>query len=38
MTARVQPEVLPAGDLPASIDGVANAVVGQASPVGVSWW
>src|SRR6185437_13205220 len=34
VTARVQPEVLPAGDLLAGIDGAANAVVCQASPVG----
>lgn len=34
VTARVQPEVLAAGDLLASVDGVANAVVCQASPVG----
>jgi homoserine dehydrogenase len=30
----VQPEVVDAGDLLAGIDGVANAVVCQASPVG----
>jgi len=34
VTARVQPEVVPAGDLLASVDGVANAVVCRASPVG----
>lgn len=34
VTARVRPEVVPAGDLLASIDGVANAVVCQASPLG----
>ena len=34
MTARVQPEAVPAGDPLASIDGVTNAVVCQASPVG----
>src|SRR5262249_50676097 len=32
--ARVQPEALPASDRLASIDGVTNAVVCQASPVG----
>jgi homoserine dehydrogenase len=34
VTARVQPEVVPADDLLASVDGVANAVVCRASPVG----
>jgi homoserine dehydrogenase len=34
VTARVQPEVVPAGDLLASVDGVTNAVVCRASPVG----
>ncbi len=34
VTARVQPETVPAGDLLARIDGVTNAVVCQASPVG----
>ena len=34
VTARVQPEIVQAGDLLASIDGVANAVVCQASPIG----
>jgi len=34
VTASVQPEVVPAGDLLASVDGVANAVVCRASPVG----
>ena len=34
VTARVQPEALPASDRLASIDGVTNAVVCQASPVG----
>ena len=34
MTARVQPEIVQAGDLLASIDGAANAVVCQASPIG----
>jgi homoserine dehydrogenase len=34
VTARVQPDAVPAGDLLASIDGVANAVIVQASPVG----
>ena len=34
VTARVQPEIVQAGDLLASIDGVANAVVCQASPMG----
>jgi len=34
VTARVQPEVVPAGDLLARIDGVANALIVQASPVG----
>jgi homoserine dehydrogenase len=34
VTATVQPEVVPAGDLLASVDGVANAVVCRASPVG----
>ena len=34
VTARVQPEVVPAGDLLASVGGVANAVMCQASPVG----
>ena len=34
VTARVQPEVVPAGDLLAGIDGAANAVVCQVSPVG----
>src|SRR5207237_1201059 len=33
-TARVQPETVPAGDLLARIDGVANAVVCRARPVG----
>ena len=34
MTARVRPEAVPAGDLLASIDGVNNALVCRASPVG----
>ena len=34
MTARVQPEAVPADDLLAGIDGVTNAVVCQASPIG----
>jgi len=34
VTARVQPEAVPAGDLLAGIDGVNNAVVCRASPVG----
>jgi homoserine dehydrogenase len=34
VTARVQPETVPADDLLARIDGVANAVVCQARPVG----
>ena len=34
VTARVQPEIVQAGDLLASIDGVANAVVCLASPIG----
>ena len=34
VTARVQPEVVPADDPLASVDGVANAVVCRASPVG----
>jgi homoserine dehydrogenase len=34
VTARVQPGVVPAGDLLASIDGVTNALILQASPVG----
>lgn len=34
VTARVQPEVVPAGDPLAAIDGVTNAVVCQADPVG----
>jgi homoserine dehydrogenase len=34
VTARVQPEVVPASDLLARIDGVANALIVQASPVG----
>jgi homoserine dehydrogenase len=34
VTAQVQPETVPAGDLLASVDGVANAVVCRASPVG----
>ena len=34
VTARVQPETLPASDLLAGIDGVSNAVVCQASPIG----
>lgn len=34
VTAMVQPEVMSAGDLLASVDGVANAVVCRASPVG----
>ena len=34
VTARVQPEIVQAGDLLASIDGAANAVVCQASPIG----
>ena len=32
-TARVQPEVVPAGDLLAGLDGVTNAVVCQASSI-----
>jgi homoserine dehydrogenase len=34
VTARVQPAVLPVGDPLARIDGVTNAIVFQASPVG----
>ena len=34
VTARVRPEALPGSDRLASIDGVTNAVVCQASPVG----
>lgn len=34
MTARVQPEAVPASDPLASIDGVTNAVIVEASPVG----
>jgi len=34
VTARVQPSVVPASDLLASIDGVTNALILQASPVG----
>jgi len=34
VTARVQPEVVQAGDLLARIDGVANAVTCQADPIG----
>jgi homoserine dehydrogenase len=34
VTARVQPEIVQAGDLLASIDGAANAVVCQARPIG----
>jgi homoserine dehydrogenase len=34
VTASVQPEVVPASDLLARVDGVANAVVCQANPVG----
>jgi homoserine dehydrogenase len=34
VTARVQPETVPADDLLARIDGVANAVVCRARPVG----
>jgi homoserine dehydrogenase len=34
VTARVQPEAVPAGDPLARIDGVTNAIVFQASPVG----
>jgi homoserine dehydrogenase len=34
VTARVQPEAVSAGDLLAGIDGVNNALVCQASPVG----
>lgn len=34
VAARVQPEIVQAGDLLASIDGAANAVVCQAAPVG----
>jgi homoserine dehydrogenase len=34
VAARVQPETVPADDLLAGIDGVTNAVVCQASPVG----
>ena len=34
VTARVQPEAVPADDLLARIDGVTNALVCQASPVG----
>jgi homoserine dehydrogenase len=34
VTARVQPEVVPAGDLLAGVDGVTNALVCQADPVG----
>jgi homoserine dehydrogenase len=32
--ARVEPELVPTGDLLASIDGTANAVICRASPVG----
>ena len=34
VTARVQPSVVPASDLLASIDGVTNALILQASPLG----
>jgi homoserine dehydrogenase len=34
VTARVQPQAVPAGDPLADIDGVTNALVFQASPVG----
>src|SRR5512135_1177907 len=34
VTARVQPEAVPASDPLASIDGVTNALIVQASPVG----
>jgi homoserine dehydrogenase len=34
VTARVQPEVVPADDLLALVDGVADALIVQASPVG----
>jgi homoserine dehydrogenase len=34
VTARVQPSVVPASDLLASVDGVTNALILQASPVG----
>jgi homoserine dehydrogenase len=34
VTARVQPEVVPAGDLLAGLYGVTNAVVCQASSIG----
>jgi homoserine dehydrogenase len=34
VTARMQPEIVQADDLLASIDGAANAVVRQASPIG----
>ena len=34
VTARVQPEIVPAGDLLASVEGATNAVVCQASPIG----
>ena len=34
VTARVQPEVVPGGDLLAGIDGATNAVVCRVSPVG----
>jgi homoserine dehydrogenase len=34
VTARVQPEVVPAGDPLVGIDGVTNAVVFESSPVG----
>jgi homoserine dehydrogenase len=34
VTARVQPETVPPGDLLAGIDGINNAVVCRASPVG----
>jgi homoserine dehydrogenase len=34
VTARVRPEALPAGDPLARVDGAANALVFQASPVG----
>lgn len=34
VTARVQPEVVPAGDLLASVEGATNAVVCRASPIG----
>jgi homoserine dehydrogenase len=34
VTARVQPQVVPADDLLARVDGATNALVCQASPVG----